>query len=386
MKRAQPGWLVLVLAAIAVAIGSFLPFYKFSNSIELTVWNRNLFPTATLIPVLVVLIGLEALFVLVVGHEPRSPFLNFTWSQARLAGSAFAIVLALSFLVQGRAGADLGSGYLVLSLSSLAAFAGAVMTRRAELARGREEIVRAEHPWRAAALRWRRELTAKVEAFAAGANEPRVQPAPASPDGEKEEDEKPVATPVEKPVATPVEKPVATPVEKPGEEPAPTPTPVPRLSAVRSEPDSETRSKRAGPARTPTKRSPKKKAASRKTAPKSVEPTLVETDPEAQKPAATKTEVPKADAPEAGQTEAATADAPQAGAPKAGEPTVEVPKSADVETGEQTAELESTEPETADNTAEMSPAKDGEAGTSSETSSESTADDDAERERPAAPG
>ena len=326
MKRAQPGWLVLVLAAIAVAIGSFLPFYKFSDSIELTVWNRNLFPTATLIPVLVVLIGLEALFVLVVGHEPRSPFLNFTWSQARLAGSAFAIVLALSFLVQGRAGADLGSGYLVLSLSSLAAFAGAVMTRRAELARGREEIVRAEHPWRAAALRWRRELTAKVEAFAAGANEPRVQPAPASPDGEKEEDEKPVATPVEKPVATPV--------EKPGEEPAPTPTPVPRLSAVRSEPDSETRSKRAGPARTPTKRSPKKKAASRKTAPKSVEPTLVETDPEAQKPAATKTEVPKADAPEAAQTEAATADAPQAGAPKAGEPTVEVPKSADVETGE----------------------------------------------------
>ena len=190
MKRAQPGWLVLVLAAIAVAIGSFLPFYKFSDSIELTVWNRNLFPTATLIPVLVVLIGLEALFVLVVGHEPRSPFLNFTWSQARLAGSAFAIVLAVSFLVQGRAGADLGSGYLVLSLSSLAAFAGAVMTRRAELARGREEIVRAEHPWRAAALRWRRELTAKVEAFAAGANEPRVQPAPASPDGEKEEDEK----------------------------------------------------------------------------------------------------------------------------------------------------------------------------------------------------
>jgi hypothetical protein len=372
MKRAQPGWLVLALAAIAAAIGSFLPFYTFSDSIELTVWSRNLFPTATLIPVLLVLIGLEALFVLVVGHEPRSPFLNFTWSQARLAGSFFAIVLALSFLVQGRAGADLGSGYLILSLSTLGAFAGAVMTRRAELARGREEIVRAEHPWRAAALRWRRELTAKVEAFAAGANEPRVQPAPVSPDGEKDKDEKPVAAPVEKP------EPVEEPVEMP-EEPAPTPAPVPRLSAVRSGPEAETKPKRATRARTSPKRS-SKKAASRKTVPKPVEPTLVESAPEAQKPAGTKTEQrkteeqteePKADEPETGQTEATTAEAPTDAA------TVEVPKAADVETDEQTGEQQTT-----DITAEMSPANDSE----TDTSSENAADEDAERERPAAPG
>jgi hypothetical protein len=383
MKRAQPGWLVLALAAIAAAIGSFLPFYTFSDSIELTVWSRNLFPTATLIPVLLVLIGLEALFVLVVGHEPRSPFLNFTWSQARLAGSSFAIVLALSFLVQGRAGADLGSGYLVLSLSTLGAFAGAVMTRRAELARGREEIVRAEHPWRAAALRWRRELTAKVEAFAAGANEPRVQPAPVSPDGEKDKDEKPV----EQPVATPVEKPVEEPVEEPfemPEKPAPTPTPVPRLSAVRSGPEAETKPKRAARARTSPRRS-SKKAASRKTVPKAVEPTLVESEPEAQKPAATKTEQrkteeqteePKADEPETGQTKATTAEAPT-DETTVEEPTVEVPKAADVETDEQTAEQQTT-----DITAEMSPANDSE----TDTSSENAADEDAERERPAAPG
>jgi hypothetical protein len=377
MKRAQPGWLVLALAAIAAAIGSFLPFYTFSDSIELTVWSRNLFPTATLIPVLLVLIGLEALFVLVVGHEPRSPFLNFTWSQARLAGSFFAIVLALSFLVQGRAGADLGSGYLILSLSTLGAFAGAVMTRRAELARGREEVVRAEHPWRAAALRWRRELTAKVEAFAAGANEPRVQPAPVSPDGEKDKDEKPVAAPVEKP------EPVEEPVEMP-EEPAPTPTPVPRLSAVRSGPEAETKPKRARRARTSPKRS-SKKAASRKTVPKAVEPTLVESEPEAQKPAATKTEQrkteeqteePKADEPETSQTKATTAEAPTDEA-TVEEPTVEVPKAADVETDEQTAEQKTT-----DITAEVSPVDDGE----TDTSSENAADDDAERERPAAPG
>jgi hypothetical protein len=383
MKRAQPGWLVLALAAIAAAIGSFLPFYTFSANIELTVWSRNIFPTATLIPVLVVLIGLEALFVLVMGHEPRSPFLNFTWSQARLAGSCFAIVLALSFLVQGRAGADLGSGYLVVSLSALAALAGAVMTRRSELARGREEIVRAEHPWRAAALRWRRELTAKVEAFAAGANEPRVQPAPVSKDGEKQEDEKPVEKPVDKPVESP-------------KEPTPTPTPVPRLSAVRSEPEADTKSRPAARTRTPSKRPSKKKAASKKTVPKAVEPTLVEVEPEEQKPAAPKTgqrktEEPKADKPEARPTETPTAEEPTAEKPTADEPTVEVPKT-DVESAEPTAALESTEPEstesdtaeqkTADITAEISPAEEGE----SEQSSETMDDDDAERERPAAPG
>jgi hypothetical protein len=138
MKRAEPGWLVLTLAAIAAGIGSFMPFYTFDGGVDLTVWSRSLFPTATLIAVFVVLIGLEALFVLLMGHEPRSPFLNLTWSQARLVGSGFAILLALAYLVQGRAGGSLGSGYIILSVSALGSYTGAVMARRAELARRRE--------------------------------------------------------------------------------------------------------------------------------------------------------------------------------------------------------------------------------------------------------
>jgi hypothetical protein len=216
MKRAEPGWLVLAIAGIAALIGSFLPFYTFGRGVELTVWNRSLFPTATLIPLLVFGIGLEGLFVLLMGYEPRSPFLSFTWSQARLAGTAFAIVLALSYLVQGRAGGSLGSGYVILSLSAVASFAGAVVTRRAELARGREEItVPAEHPWRAAFLRWRRELTAKVNSYAAGGREP-AQPSP----------------PTETMPSLPGEEPDGT-----SEIETPEPTPVPRLSAVQSEPE-----------------------------------------------------------------------------------------------------------------------------------------------------
>ena len=148
MKRAEPGWLVLSLAGLAAVLGSFLPFYTFSGGVDATVWSRGLFPTATLIPLLGFAIGIEALFVLVRGHEPRSPFLNFTWEQVRLAVGAVMILLALSYLVQDRAGGTLGVGYLVLSLSALATFGGGVMTRRVQLARapGEEEPVREPRP------------------------------------------------------------------------------------------------------------------------------------------------------------------------------------------------------------------------------------------------
>jgi hypothetical protein len=221
MKRAEPGWLVLAVAGIAALIGSFLPFYTFGGGVELTVWNRGLFPTATLIPVLVFGIGLEGLFVLLIGHEPRSPFLSFTWSQARLAATAFAIVLSLSYLVQSRAGGDIGSGYVIMSLSALASFAGAALTRRAELARG-EEIRPAEHPWRAAFLRWRAELTEKVNAYAAGGNgKQEAQPSP----------------PTETMPSLPGEEGEESDSTSEGETPAP--TPIPRLSAVQSEPEPE---------------------------------------------------------------------------------------------------------------------------------------------------
>jgi hypothetical protein len=333
MKRAQPGWLVLTLAAVAAAIGSSLPFYTFGPNVELTVWSRSLFPTATLIPAFVVLIGLEALFVLVMGHEPRSPFLNFTWSQARLAGSSFAILLALSFLVQGRAGGDLGSGYLVLSLSTLATFGGAVLTRRAELVRGREEIVTAEHPWRAAALRWRRELTAKVEAYAAGTNRgpQRVQPAPGSPDGEKE-DERPQE-----------EKPAAK-----AEEPVPKPAPVPRLSAVRTGGEADARSTPTMPTRKPVTRPPKTKAAAKKTTPTERE---VE-EPKTEEPKTEEAKTRKAKTRKA-KTRRAKPQEPKPQEPKPQEPKPQELKTAEVETPEPTAEEQRTaEIETAEPTAE----------------------------------
>ena len=146
MKRAGPGWLLLALAGLAAVFGAFLPFYTYANGVDVTVWSRGLFPTAALIPLLGVAVGLEALFVLVRGHEPRSPFLNFTWEQVRLAAGAFMILLALSYLLHDRAGGSLGTGYALLSASALATFGGGVLTRRAQLARAPgEEATDREH-------------------------------------------------------------------------------------------------------------------------------------------------------------------------------------------------------------------------------------------------
>jgi hypothetical protein len=324
MKRAEPGWLVLALAGIAAAIGSALPFYTFGGDIELTVWHRTLFPTATLIPLVLFVCSLEAMYVLAMGREPRSPFLNFTWSQARLAGSAFAIVLALCYLVQGRAGGSLGSGYLILSLSALAAFGGSLLTRRAELARGREEIVAVEHPWRAALLRWRRDLAAKAQAYANGAT-------PAAPRVEKE---------------APAEKPAAT---------SPGPRPVPRLSAVQFEPETEEKTEAKAAQGIEEKTKEKK--------PTAAEPTRA-------KQAAKKT-VPQFGA-------QAVVDAPAA---KAGEPEPKPQANAEAET--------QADPNTGDE-AEASDDAQAEAPTEvlaephAELSNDELSDD--ERERPAAPG
>jgi hypothetical protein len=148
MKRAGPGWLLLVLAGLAAVFGAFLPFYTYANGIDVTVWSRGLFPTAALIPLLGVAVGVEAIFVLVRGHEPRSPFLNFTWEQVRLAVGAFMILLVLSYLLHDRAGGSLGIGYALLAASALATFGGGVLTRRAELARapGEEAAAREQRP------------------------------------------------------------------------------------------------------------------------------------------------------------------------------------------------------------------------------------------------
>jgi hypothetical protein len=384
MKRAEPGWLVLVLAGIAAGIGSFLPFYTYDGGVDLTVWNRSLFPTATLIPVFVVLIGLEALFVLLMGHEPRSPFLNLTWSQARLAGSAFAILLALAFLVQGRAGGNLGSGYAILSLSTLASYSGAVLARRAELGRRREEVVtvrKVEHPWRAAFLRWRNELAEKAQAFAAGnPNPPVVQPVPDSPStepaemtaeraeeqeeeekeekGEKDEkDEVPLES-TEKP-AEAVEAPDAP------EETAADAAAVPRLSAVQSGPKRDQKAKPAAKARKPAKRAPKKAAAKKTVEPKTVEPEPAEPKVAEPEPVAWESSEPKSAKPETAEPETVepTVDL-DAAESKIAELEAAETNTADLEAAEaNTAEVEAAEANTADpegagaNTAEVEAAE-----------------------------
>jgi hypothetical protein len=146
MKRARPVWLLLALAGLAAAFGAFLPFYTYAVGINVTVWSRGLFPTAALIPLFGVAVGLEAVFVLLRGREPRSPFFDFTWEQARLAAGAFMILLTFSYLLQDRAGGSLGLGYVLLAVSSLATFAGGVLTRRAQLARAPGEAVTEHRP------------------------------------------------------------------------------------------------------------------------------------------------------------------------------------------------------------------------------------------------
>lgn len=127
--------MLVILAGILAVVGATLPFYTFPSGQELEVFDRGLFPTATLVTLLCAALALEALVQLFAPRPLASPFLNFSWEQVRLASATVCVLLVVSYLVQERAGADLGSGYVLDAIAAVTLFAGGVLTRRDELRR-----------------------------------------------------------------------------------------------------------------------------------------------------------------------------------------------------------------------------------------------------------
>jgi hypothetical protein len=144
MHRPDPGRLLTVGAGLLAIVGAVLPYYSFPSGATATVWSRGLFPTATIAVVLCVVLGIEAAAELAAGRGLPSPLLNFSWEQVRLVCGTFATVLALAYLVQGRAGADLGAGYSLVAAASVVLLAGGVLSRRRELAQAPRRSRRVE--------------------------------------------------------------------------------------------------------------------------------------------------------------------------------------------------------------------------------------------------
>jgi hypothetical protein len=133
MRAGTLGRLMILASGAVALVGSLLPFYRFDSGARLTVWQRGLFPTATLIAIVCILASLEIVVSILTGRQLPSPALSFTWEQINLAIGCFATVVTLAYLLQYRAGGRLGTGYFMLLGASLGTLTGAILSERARL-------------------------------------------------------------------------------------------------------------------------------------------------------------------------------------------------------------------------------------------------------------
>ena len=129
-NKVTPGEIVVMAGGAVALIFSFLPFWSLDEGPiedDVSAWGDGLFPVATLIVIFAVLAA-----VLVVltkfANMTITGFLGFGFNQLLLASSFFSAVVALAYLIQDRPfGYDLGFGYILLLIGSVATFVGSIL-------------------------------------------------------------------------------------------------------------------------------------------------------------------------------------------------------------------------------------------------------------------
>jgi hypothetical protein len=120
---------VIVAAGAVDLLFSFFPWYKFGSAGR-SAWSSGLFPLATLVPLLgLVMLAQVLVDKLSVAHLPRRVG-DFTWEQIHLVAAVGAAVIVFCFLLLDRSPAGLGFGFYFDLVAVAALVAGAVMLRR----------------------------------------------------------------------------------------------------------------------------------------------------------------------------------------------------------------------------------------------------------------
>src|SRR4051812_34170502 len=131
-KTPNPAEITVLAGAGVVLIFSFLSFYEISLggfSDSTNAWGTGLFPLATLIVAFAVvaglLVGLE-----LIGVDVPDRIATFSRSQLLLVCGGFATLQSLAFLIVDHSAADLGIGFYLMLLGSVAVLVGAIMIFR----------------------------------------------------------------------------------------------------------------------------------------------------------------------------------------------------------------------------------------------------------------
>jgi hypothetical protein len=128
----SPAEITVLAGAGVVLIFSFFAFYDVSLggiSETTNAWGKGLFPLATLIVLFAVVAGLlVGLRLLGVALPDRVA--SFSRAQVLLVCGGFATLQSLAFLVVDNEIADLGVGFYLMLLGSIAVLVGAIMIMR----------------------------------------------------------------------------------------------------------------------------------------------------------------------------------------------------------------------------------------------------------------
>jgi hypothetical protein len=135
-NQPTPSTWTILGGAFVVLIGSFLDFWSFDvgpfgGDAGFSAWSGDLFFPVTIIPVLCgVAMGLHVALTTFADTRVPGDVYGLGWNQLHLALGFQAAIMMLAFLIQDKGVADLGIGFWLMLLGSIALAVGAVLRQR----------------------------------------------------------------------------------------------------------------------------------------------------------------------------------------------------------------------------------------------------------------
>jgi hypothetical protein len=134
--KLTPGEILIGLGALVTFVFSFLHFWTFPSTSfrgltvsarDLSAWSSILVPTATLIVLFTLIMGLQVVLANLFNVDLGPGIGGFTWPQVHLALGFFAVIDSLAFMVVDKGGYSVGIGLVFMLIGSVVCFVGAVL-------------------------------------------------------------------------------------------------------------------------------------------------------------------------------------------------------------------------------------------------------------------
>jgi len=132
-EKPTPAEIVIMASGAVALIFSFFDFYSFDapfgGSDGVSAWDGALFPLATYMAIIGVIMGAVIALERFANVKPPDRVFTFTWPQVHLALAVFAFLVGLGFLIVDSAG-DKAVGFWLMFIASIGLVVGAVLLMR----------------------------------------------------------------------------------------------------------------------------------------------------------------------------------------------------------------------------------------------------------------